>query len=296
MMITEADLNWWLDLAPTLEWTYAKTMPYCPHSYVVASRSPLTHDDFVRAARVIHTFGQPAKFYRRTSIYLTSRDRTVKWWTMDCVLASTDLINQATTDRMYGPQNAPSTASGLVTPYDGIAVTYDASTWWPDAMAELREISRLAPGLGEAKVLDIGAGTGRLLDSGLVAPQSVTAVDPSGPMLNELVRKHPAVAAVAPVTAAQFLDSDSDGSYDVVTAIGGTGSYLDVATLERLAAAAQSAFVVSHFTGDRAPHAYGGHHLPEAAAGSRVAARDLADQRGGEVAELAGLQLCLIPA
>lgn len=68
-MITRTDLAWWLDLAPTLVWTYAKTMPYCPHEYIVESRSPLTRADFVRAAHVIHTFGEPGKFYRRTSIY-----------------------------------------------------------------------------------------------------------------------------------------------------------------------------------------------------------------------------------
>ena len=37
----------------------------------------------MRAGRVVHTFGQPAKFYGMTSIYLTSPDGRLKWWTMD---------------------------------------------------------------------------------------------------------------------------------------------------------------------------------------------------------------------
>ena len=75
--------------------------------------------------RVIHTFGQPGKFYGMTSIYLTSPDGRVKWWTMDRDVRDTTLINQATTDRLYGVQNAPSTESGIPTAYDGRASAYD---------------------------------------------------------------------------------------------------------------------------------------------------------------------------
>jgi hypothetical protein len=73
-----------LGLAPALDWTFARTYAQtAPHSYVVLGRTAgITKDDFVHAGRVIHTFGRPAKFYGMTSIYLTSPDRQMKWWTM----------------------------------------------------------------------------------------------------------------------------------------------------------------------------------------------------------------------
>ena len=65
-MITRDDLNWWLELAPTLDWTFAKTYAEtAPHDYVVEGRTDgITHDDMVRAARVIHTFGHRASTTR----------------------------------------------------------------------------------------------------------------------------------------------------------------------------------------------------------------------------------------
>lgn len=44
---------------------------------------------------------------------------------MDKNLNETGLINQATTERLYGVQNAPPTWSGIRTPYDEIATRYD---------------------------------------------------------------------------------------------------------------------------------------------------------------------------
>ena len=48
-------------------------------------------------------------------------------------------------------------------------------------------------------VLDLGCGTGRVLDLGLVAPERYAGVDSSRAMLNMLIRKHPKVAAVYPM-------------------------------------------------------------------------------------------------
>ena len=104
------DLRWWLDLAPTLDWIWAKTYAdSAPHWYVVHGRTEgLTMDDFVRAGRVIRTFGEPGKFYRSTNLYLYTEDRTRKFWAMWGEIPRSedaDLINMATTDRVYGPQD-----------------------------------------------------------------------------------------------------------------------------------------------------------------------------------------------
>ena len=135
-MITTADLRWWLDLAPTLDWRFAKTYAQsAPHDYVVLGRNdcPLTRDDFVRAAKVIATFGAPAKFYSMTGIYLTSPDGGMKWWTMDVDLSATDLINRATTERVYGVQDAPSTATPCWVDYDALAADYDQGLRAPNS-------------------------------------------------------------------------------------------------------------------------------------------------------------------
>src|ERR1035437_9481439 len=157
--IVQADLDWWLGLASALEWTFARTYAAtAPHSYVVLGRTAgMTKDDFVRAARVIHTFGRPAKFYAMTSIYLTSPDGQLKWWTMDADVTETNLINQATTDRLYGVQNAPATDSGVETPFDAIATAYDQLHPTSGALASaLRGAFAALAGEYPPAVLDVG--------------------------------------------------------------------------------------------------------------------------------------------
>jgi hypothetical protein len=200
--ITKADLEWWLARAAELEWTFAKTYAEsAPHHYVVEDRTPgVTHADMVRAARVIHTFGRPGKYYSVTKIYLVSPDGRYRWWTEDSCFTDTTLVNRATTELLYGIQNAPSTISGADTPFDSIATTWDASH--PIAVGEperVKELLAAVRGTYPPHVLDIGCGTGRVLDLGLVTPDRFAGVDSSQAMLNLLVRKHPRAAAVYPL-------------------------------------------------------------------------------------------------
>lgn len=202
--ITNEDLQWWLGLAANLDWTFAKTYAEtAPHHYVVEGRTPgLTHDDVVRAARVIHTFGTPGKYYSLTKIYLVSPDGRYRWWTEDRHFTDATLVNRATTERSYGIQNAPLTVSGIDTPFDEVATTWDAEH--PASSGEAQHVKQLLAGTRgkfPPHVLDLGSGTGRVLDLGLAAPERYAAVDASRAMLNMLVRKHPAVAAVYPLDA-----------------------------------------------------------------------------------------------
>jgi hypothetical protein len=224
-MTTHADLQWWLRLAPTLDWTIARTYTEtAPHRYVAGDRTAgMTREDCVRAAQVIAAFGQPAKFYTTTNVYLTSPDRRVKWWTMDKNLSDTSLINQATTGRLYGVQNAPSTYSGTSTPYDALATVYDEQHPTTDEEARtLREQVEHHIGRFPPAVLDVGCGTGRILDLGLTTPDRYAGVDPSQAMLNLLVRKHPDVAAVYPMTIERAIEDRvfTTGQFEIVTAYG----------------------------------------------------------------------------
>ena len=218
-MITQQDLDWWYEVAPTLVWTFAKTYADpAPHESVVFGRNgcPLSREDFVRAAKVIATFGQPAKFYSMTGLYLTSADGSLKWWTMDAQLDDTDLINQATTDRVYGVQDAPSTETGCWTDYDAIATEFDARRS-RDYDEQLRLLIQEHFGEQSPRTLDIGCGTGALLDLGVVDLGTYTGLDESHAMLNMLVRKHPKVGSLIP---GRFPDVEiPPHSYDLVTAI-----------------------------------------------------------------------------
>ena len=252
--ITQSDLGWWLALAGRLEWTFARTYAEtAPHSYVVLGRTDgMSKEDYVRAGRVIHTFGRPQKFYGMTSIYLTSADGRLKWWTMDPDVVDTDLINQASTDRLYGVQNAPSTASGIATAYDGIASAYDDLHPTSDELAGgIREAVSALRGTYPPAVLDVGCGTGRVLDLGVTTPDRYAGVDPSQPMLNQLVRKHPDVGAVYPMRIEQAITDElfTPGQFEVVTVLLDEDDDLDEDTFSALTAIASRGLIAAR--GDR---------------------------------------------
>ncbi len=238
-IVTQEDLDWWLALAPTLEWTWAKTYAdSAPHNYVVLGRTKgIEREDFIRAGRVIRTFGQPGKFYSNLNIYLVSPDGTTKWWTMDEAVTDTDLINMATTEVDYGRQDAPKTDTGTFTLYDSLATVYDKMWTTPEDEAENLAVRRLVVehfGPFAPKTLDIGCGTGLLLDLGITAPGLFTGVDPSRGMLNELVRKWPKVTKVIPSTMESAYEEVSRDRFDLITAMFSVASYLEPETIAKL--------------------------------------------------------------
>lgn len=218
---TQQDLGWWLDFAASREWTFAKTYAEtAPHHYIVEGRtSGVTHEDMVRAARVIHTFGQPGKYYSLTKIYLVSPDGRSRWWTEDNHFTDTTLVNRASTDLFYGIQNAPSTVSGIESPYDAVATTWDVDH--PIGAGEPDRAKQLLAGVRgkyPPHVLDLGCGTGRVLDLGLSSADRYAGVDSSQAMLNLLVRKHPNTGALYAADVREVLAAGtfSPGQFDWV--------------------------------------------------------------------------------
>lgn len=206
--ITVRDLEWWLGFAATREWTFASTYAEtAPHDYIVAGRTPqVSLEDAVRAARVIHTFGSPGKYYSMTKIYLESPDGNLRWWTEDRHFTDATLVNRARTDRQYGVQNARATRSGIATYFDEIASFWDADhPARPGEPNDVQALLKPVKGKYAPHVLDIGCGTGRVLDLGLVAPDRYAGLDSSQAMLNLLLRKHPRAAAVYPMDARDAL-------------------------------------------------------------------------------------------
>lgn len=107
---TRADFDWWWEFAPTLKWTWATTYAKsAPHWWVYEGRTRgLTRANFLRAVRVIFTFGEPGKFWSMPNLYLFNVERTHKVWAMpsDPFVSTLDqhVLNLATTERTYGPQ------------------------------------------------------------------------------------------------------------------------------------------------------------------------------------------------
>lgn len=234
-MTSPEDLVWWLSLAPTLRWTFASTYANsAPHEYVVAGRTEgISREDFVRAAHVIHTFGEPGRFYSSTNIYLAHGRH--RFWTMDADLNDTDLINRAVNDRVYGLQDAPRTYAGGFTEFDALGTRYDRLR---DSLAQAERDSAVRQqvidhfGTAKPTALDVGAGTGVVLDLRLTVPERYTGVDPSQAMLNRLVMKHPSVARLLPARIEDVPSGLLAARYDLVTVLDVPG--LSPETIERL--------------------------------------------------------------
>lgn len=73
-------------------WTYAKTMPQCPHEYIV--RKNVADDAaFCRFVMTIRRFGNDEPFYSKIHRYLDVGP--FKYWTMGDWLPTTIIINRA---------------------------------------------------------------------------------------------------------------------------------------------------------------------------------------------------------
>lgn len=103
--------------------------------------------------------------------------------------------------------------------YDVVATAWD--TAHPLASGEADHVQGLladARGKYPPQVLDIGCGTGRVLDLGLTSVDRYAGIDSSQAMLNLLIRKHPKVAAIYPVDVRDALAAGtfSPGQFDWV--------------------------------------------------------------------------------
>ena len=77
------------------EWTFAKTMPWCPHEYIVRGKCPLSDDEFLYFVNMQRQHGTPEQWwkYKYNHPYLYIDD--YKYWTMGAPLDETKVINRA---------------------------------------------------------------------------------------------------------------------------------------------------------------------------------------------------------
>lgn len=255
-MTTQADLDWWLATAPTLEWIWAKTYAdTAPHWYLPRERTRLSLDDYHRALKVIWTFGTPRKFYRRTNLELVDPATNRKWFDTSHRLEDS-LINMAQADHLYGEQDAPDTSAPF-SYYDKLAADYDARYTDPESLAENTWVWRLvteAPlpstATGYPDILDVGAGTGLALDLRLVPhdrPDLYRAVDPSQGMLNEMVIKHPWVRDLHPLTFEDYYRDHDGRTFDTVISLFGSPSYIDPEMIPLLPTLSTRQCILMHY-------------------------------------------------
>lgn len=250
MRITTEDLDWFTDWEPQQKWQFAKSMPDSPHSYVVRGKT-VTDEEFQRAVRVIRTFGEPAKFWSRTHIYLTVG--TKRFWTMGDPMATTTIINVADDGKEYGVQDAPKTYTGVFTSWNEIATTYDETFPWIEEEKAARSVIIEAFGAFAPKTLDVGCGTGRVLDMGLVPHSMYTGVDSSQAMLNEFVRKTNKTRKKMPhLLAGRAEDVEFGPAYDLGLALMGVASEVEPEVIDQMAACCSYLVLMPHTDGPNA--------------------------------------------
>jgi hypothetical protein len=193
------------------QWIFARTMPQNPHWYCLR-KNFANDEDFVYCARYIRENGIKEKYNRReyTLFYMNG----YKYWTMGCPLhncpkTGTILINRK-------PYDAPASQ------YDDIANDYDALFSEPQYIDEDNRLFGLIGPLIKGRILDIGCGTGRLLDYVNTDTGDYTGIDSSVGMLDVLCEKHPGANVIH-----DRFENTCTGEYDTIVALYGSASYLN---------------------------------------------------------------------
>ena len=76
-------------------WTFAKTMPWAPHEYIVRGECPLTEEEFLYFIDMQRRFGVHERWgsYNLPYLYIDN----YKYWTMGAPYEETTIINRART-------------------------------------------------------------------------------------------------------------------------------------------------------------------------------------------------------
>lgn len=78
------------------EWTFAKTMPWCPHEYIVRDKCTLSDEEFVYFVNMQREYGVKEHWGKYYFPYLYIDD--YKYWTMGAPIDETIIINRAKVD------------------------------------------------------------------------------------------------------------------------------------------------------------------------------------------------------
>jgi 2-polyprenyl-3-methyl-5-hydroxy-6-metoxy-1,4-benzoquinol methylase len=191
------------------EWIFAKTMPKNPHWYTLRKNWE-SNGAFVKVVELMRRHGYVRRYGQ--SDYTCFDVNDMRYWTMGAPIPSTILINRAVNKSRAQ--------------YDQIADKYDS--FFSDYKSNIENeaiFARLEYDSGS--VLDIGCGTGLLLD--YFSPRRYMGIDPSQKMLDILVRKHPGKKIIN----TRFEDF-YDGQYDLIVSLFGSANYIDPDAIDRI--------------------------------------------------------------
>ena len=74
-------------------WTFAKSMPFAPHEYIVKDKCPLTEEEFEYFVNSQRKYGVKERWGKYNNSYLYIDD--YKYWTMAAPIDETIVINRA---------------------------------------------------------------------------------------------------------------------------------------------------------------------------------------------------------
>lgn len=92
-MNNEANYDKLRSMIARCEWTFAKTMPFAPHEYIVKDKCPLTTEEFEYFVNMQREYGVKERWGKYNNPYLYIDD--YKYWTMGAPLEDTTVINRA---------------------------------------------------------------------------------------------------------------------------------------------------------------------------------------------------------
>lgn len=194
----------------TSEYRYARTMQWCPHWYTLREKwkQPV---DFEAVVQYIRDHGYDEQFNRKWFVRMNVND--MKYWSMGSPLHETILINRAYLDTEHD--------------FCDLAFRWDQMHSEREHVKARNEVVE-AIGYREGAILDVGCGTGWLLD--FIEPDYYRGIDPSLKMLARFRAKHPS----AMTTATELKSFWSEDRFDHVVATFGSASHLTEAELLRV--------------------------------------------------------------
>lgn len=189
-------------------------MPQNPHEYTLRKQWD-SEDDFVEAVQLIRDYGYVTKFQGRK--YTQFNVLGHFYWSMGAPLPVTILINRACIDK------------DVKAPYDGISEFYDDWFLKPEYEQENADLVALLKPYLDGKSLDIGCGTGLLVDLLNLSPDRYTGIDPSRMMLSKFKSKHPHYEVVQ----SRYEDFPFEG-FDSIISLYGSFNYCEPSSANQI--------------------------------------------------------------
>ena len=85
------------EMVARCQWTFAKTMPWCPHEYIVRGKCPLSEEEFLYFIDMQRNYGKVERWGRYITPYLYIDD--YKYWTMGAPVEETIVMNRAKVEK-----------------------------------------------------------------------------------------------------------------------------------------------------------------------------------------------------